>query len=68
MSNIYNCCCLCLEEDKHNGDTLIWNDGLQLCKSCYNHYTENDYNKRIMPLNAIKRYRRKIADMENKER
>lgn len=61
--NIYKCCSLCLEEDKHNGDNLIWNDGMQLCETCYKNYTKNDYNKRIMPLNAIKRYRRKIAEL-----
>ena len=61
--NIYNCCCLCLEKDKNNGDSLIWIDGMQLCKSCYKNYTESDYYAKIMPLNAIKRYRRMIADI-----
>ena len=61
--NIYNCCCLCLEKDKSNGDSLIWIDGMQLCKSCYKNYTESDYYAKIMPLNAIKRYRRMIADI-----
>ena len=61
--NIYKCCCLCLEEDKHNGDNLIWIDGMQLCENCYQVYTDNDYNKRIMPVNAIKRYRRKTAEL-----
>ena len=62
---IYNCCCLCLEEDKNNGDNLIWSDGMQLCESCYNHYTQDgDYIKHIMPLNAIKRYRRKIDELQ----
>ena len=65
MSNIYNCCSLCLEEDKYNGGNLIWKDGMQLCESCYNHYTnDGDYIKHIMTLNAIKRYRRKIAELE----
>lgn len=62
--NIYNCCCLCLEEDKNDGDNLIWNDGMQLCESCYKNYTENDYYKKIMPINAIKRYRRKINELQ----
>lgn len=64
--NIYNCCCLCLEKDKNNGDSLIWIDGMQLCKSCYKNYTESDYYAKIMPLNAIKRYRRMIADITEK--
>lgn len=61
---IYNCCSLCLEEDKNNGDNLIWRDGLQLCESCYKEYTENEYNKEIMCVNAIKNYRRKIEELE----
>ena len=66
--NIYNCCCLCLEEDKQNGDNLIWSDSMQLCESCYKKYNENNYNKSIMPINAIKRYRRKIDEiLKNKE-
>lgn len=66
--NIYNCCCLCLEEDKHNGDRLIWSDGMQLCESCYKNYNESDYYKKIMPLNAIKRYRRKIQELLEEEK
>ncbi len=56
--NIYNCCCLCLEEDKNNGGNLIWNDGMQLCKRCYDRYTENPNNEKVMLINAIKSYRR----------
>lgn len=62
--SIYKCCSLCLEEDKHDGDDLIWSDGMQLCETCYKNYTKNDYNKKIMPLNAIKRYRRKINELQ----
>lgn len=66
--NIYNCCCLCLEEDKNNGDNLIWYDSMQLCESCYDNYLKNEYEKKIMPINAIKRYRRKIDELlEDKE-
>ena len=64
MSNIYNCCCLCLEEDKHNGDNLIWKDSMQLCKKCYDEYSSSDYKKQIMPINAIKKYRRKIDELQ----
>lgn len=61
--NIYNCCFLCLEEDKNNGDNLIWRDSMQLCKKCYQLYSDSEYNQQIMPINAIKRYRRKIAEL-----
>ena len=61
--NIYNCCCLCLKEDKNNGDKLIWRDSMQLCKNCYDEYIKSDYEKAIMLINAIKRYRRKIEDI-----
>ena len=62
---IDNCCCLCIEESKNNGDDLIWKDGLQLCQECYNRYSESGYNEKIMALNAIKKYRnliRKLGD------
>lgn len=65
--NIYKSCCLCLKEDNNNGDDLIWRDGMQLCKKCYDEYTENDYNKRIMPIKAIKDYRRTIAEYAESE-
>lgn len=60
MSDIYNCCSLCLKEDKNNGDGLIWRDGLQLCQACYEKYTKNAYNEKTMLMNAIKKYRREI--------
>ena len=64
MSNIYNCCSLCLEEDKNNGDNLIWRDSMQLCERCYERYTENQYNKETMLINAIKMYRRKLDEQK----
>lgn len=63
MLNIYNCCCLCLKEDKNNGNNLIWCDSMQLCQNCYDEYNESDYKKQIMPINAIKKYRRKVEDL-----
>lgn len=68
MLNIYNCCCLCLKEDKNNGDNLIWCDSMQLCQSCYDEYNESDYKKGIMPINAIKKYRRKLEELLQERR
>ena len=64
--SIYNSCSLCLEKDKDNGDNLVWYDGLQLCRTCYENYIKSDYNKKIMPLNAIRRYRREIEERETR--
>ena len=64
MNNIYNCCCLCLKEDKNKGDNLIWKDSLTMCENCYKEYTSSDYRKSIMPINAIKLYRRKISELQ----
>ena len=63
MLNIYNCCCLCLKEDKNNGD-----NSMQLCQSCYDEYNESDYKKGIMPINAIKKYRRKLEELLQERR
>jgi len=60
---IYNCCSLCLKEDKNNGDNLIWVDGMQLCKQCYNKYNKNEYEARSMKINAIRKYRYKLNEI-----
>ena len=60
---IYNCCSLCIKESKNNGDDLIWLDSMQMCKDCYKKYQESDYNKQIMLINAIKKYRRIIEEL-----
>ena len=55
---IGQCCCLCVQESDKDGDDLIWFDGMQLCPDCYNKYTHNNnFDKRSMLLNAIKKYR-----------
>lgn len=60
---IYNCCSLCLEESKDNGDSLIWRDSMQLCKKCYDKYTESGYSEKNMCINAIKKYRKMLSDL-----
>lgn len=63
MKKIYNCCSLCLEEDTNEGKNLIWCDSMILCSKCYKEYNESDYNKIIMPINAIKKYRNVISNL-----
>ena len=58
---IENCCSLCLSEDCQNGDNLIWRDGMQLCKNCYEEYSRYEYKQQGMLVNAIKLYRRQLA-------
>lgn len=58
---IENCCSLCLSEDCQNGDNLIWRDGMQLCKNCYEEYSRYEYIQHGMLINALKLYRRQLA-------
>lgn len=59
---IENCCSLCLSEDCQNGDNLIWRDGMQLCKNCYEEYSRYAYYiQHGMLINAIKLYRRQLS-------
>lgn len=64
---IYNCCCLCLKEDESNGDKLIWKDSMQLCEECYTKYSNDEYERKIMPINAIKSYRGKIEQLNDEK-
>lgn len=68
MKNIYNCCCLCLREDEHNGDDLVWYDGMQLCRTCYLWYAPEvrKSDREGMLVNAIRNYRRRIYEWQNK--
>ena len=67
INRIYNCCSLCIKEDTNNGNNLIWCDSMQLCPECYKEFTKSDYNKHIMPINAIKKYRKVIEYITESE-
>lgn len=65
MSTVNERCCLCFKKSEKHGDDLIWKDSLQLCKKCYDKYSESPYNQRVMMLNSIKCYRKLIRRYED---